>query len=43
MYYRKEMVKFLNDISFQKKVMALCLRAQFFWPTLYIQKLTNVG
>ena len=33
--YRKKMVKILNCYLYAKKVMALCLRVQFFWPTLY--------
>ena len=36
MYCRKEMVKNFKMLShFKKKVMALCLRVQFFWHTLY--------
>ena len=35
MYYRKEMVKILKCYLIPKKVMALCLRVQFFGPTLY--------
>ena len=31
MYCRKEMVKIEKVILFQKKVMALCLRVQFFF------------
>ena len=35
-YRCKKMVKILNRYFYAKKVMALCLRVQFFWPTLYI-------
>ena len=31
------MVKILNCYLYAKKVMALCLRVQFFWPTLCVQ------
>ena len=41
MYCRKEMVKILNCYLYAKKVMALCLRVQFFWPTLYINQQSN--
>ena len=36
-YCCKKMVKILNCYLYVKKVMALCLRVQFFWPTLYIR------
>ena len=32
------MVKILNCYLYAKKVMLLCLRVQFFWPSLYIKK-----
>ena len=32
------MVKVLNCYLYAKKVMALCLRVQFFWPTLYNER-----
>ena len=35
MYCRKEMVKILKCYLIPKRVMAICLRVQFFWPTLY--------
>ena len=36
MYYCKEIVKTLKCYLIPKKVMALCLKVQIFWPTLYI-------
>ena len=35
-YRCKKVVKILNCYLYAKKVMALCLRVQFFWPTLYM-------
>ena len=34
-YCCKKMVKILNCNLYAKKIMALCLRVQFFWPSLY--------
>ena len=35
------MVKILNCYLYAKKVIALCLRVQFFWPSRYISLLQN--
>ena len=40
-YCQKEMVKILKCYLIPKKVITLCLRVQFFWPTLYKNKCTK--
>ena len=40
-YCQKEMIKILKCYLIPKKVMALCPRVQFFWPTLYKNKCTK--
>ena len=37
------MVTILNCYLYAKKVMALCLRVQFFWPSLYLKNFGVCG